>query len=283
MKQLLTTLIVLLSLSVFGQHKSPYSIFEADGTKSNYGKMLKKIIKKDVVLFGEFHNNPVDHWLQFELISDLKDVKNLKVGAEMFETNAQKIIDDYFLNDVDQDYFENNINLWSNYKTDYKPILDYCKGFNIPFIATNTPAEYCTIVYRDGFEPILNLVQEEKNLLPNLPIPFEPELSQYKRILEMAGDHGTENTVKAQALKDATMAWFINENFRMGDIVFHINGTYHSNYHEGIYWYLNRYNPGLEVVTIATVEQDQIELIEEGNLNLADFIIIVSSKMTKSY
>ena len=122
MKLLLTTLIVFLSLSIFGQHKSPYAIFEADGTKSSYGKMLKKLGKKDVVLFGEFHNNPIDHWLQLELISNLKDLKNLKVGAEMFETNAQKLINSFFSNEVNQEYLENNINLWSNYKTDYKPV-----------------------------------------------------------------------------------------------------------------------------------------------------------------
>jgi len=48
--------------------------------------------------------------------------------------------------------------------------------------------------------------------------------------------HGGENLPKAQALKDATMAFFISENYIFGKIFIHFNGAYHSDNYEEILW-----------------------------------------------
>jgi hypothetical protein len=41
----------------------------------------------------------------------------------------------------------------------------------------------------------------------------------------------------AQASKDATMAYFSVKNFNQGDLLFHFEGSYHSNYQQGIIWW----------------------------------------------
>ena len=48
------------------------------------------------------------------------------------------------------------------------------------------------------------------------------------------GGHGTLNTVKAQASKDATMAHFILQRLAAGSLFIHYNGSFHSENHDGI-------------------------------------------------
>ena len=79
----------------FAPDKPAYRIFDAEGKKVRYAKMLKTLVKADMILFGELHNDPIAHWLQFELCRDLHALKgdSLVLGAEMFESDNQLGID----------------------------------------------------------------------------------------------------------------------------------------------------------------------------------------------
>ncbi len=85
---------------------------------------------------------------------------------------------------------------------------------------------------------------KQKKFIAPLPIDYNPELPGYKGMLEMTGGmgspHANDNLPKAQAVKDATMAYFILKYLQQGTIIIHYNGTYHSNNFEGIYWYLKK-------------------------------------------
>jgi len=48
-------------------------------------------------------------------------------------------------------------------------------------------------------------------------------------------------------------------------------------------WYLRKYAAVKDILTISTVEQDNIDKLEDENRNKADFIICVPTKMTKTY
>ena len=87
---------------------------------------------------------------------------------------------------------------------------------------------------------------------------------------------------QAQAIKDATMAWFIHKNYTEGHLFFHLNGSYHSDDSEGIVWHLKKYRPELNVKTITTVEQEDVTQLNEENKK-ADFIIVVHETMTKTH
>ena len=86
-------LILLFSTLLLGiqKDKPAYQIFDDQGKSSNYEKMFKDCQKADIILFGELHNNPISHWLQYELTNDLYNSvgENLVLGAEMFETDNQ--------------------------------------------------------------------------------------------------------------------------------------------------------------------------------------------------
>ena len=63
--------------------------------------MLKTLEDKDMVLFGELHNNPIAHWLQYELTADLHTKRQLILGAEMIEADNQDELDDYLSGKID--------------------------------------------------------------------------------------------------------------------------------------------------------------------------------------
>ncbi len=269
----------------FAQQKTTYTLFDSKGKKVSYKKFLKKIKENDVILFGEYHNNPISHWMQMELTKELDQNGQLTLGAEMFERDNQVALDQYLSGEIDAKALDTLARLWPNYKTDYAPIVNYAKANDIPVIATNIPRRYAAKVNKEGgFEALNSLSDEEKGWVAPLPVEFDAELPQYKAMFEMmAGHGGSIDMVKAQAIKDATMAYSILENYSDDHTFLHLHGSFHSDFFEGILWYLQQANAELSYGTIATVEQEDISKLDEEHLGRADFILCVDSDVTKSY
>jgi uncharacterized iron-regulated protein len=278
------TLSLLLLVSFKGDKKA-FLIYDSKGKESSYQNILEKAKQADVILFGELHNNPICHWLELELTKDLYSAKktDLVLSAEMFESDDQIAINEYLAGKLSDKTFKDEVKLWSNYSNDYKPLLDFAKMNHLKFIAANVPRRYANMVYNKGIEKLDSLDAEALKWIAPLPMKYDPELKCYKDIYESAGGHGGQNLPKSQALKDATMAYFILKDFKKGTTVLNYNGSYHSNFHEGIEWYLKQSGKDLKILTIASVEQESIDTLSKASLNIADFIICNPSSMSKSY
>ncbi len=285
------TLLILLFgfLQVTMAQKPAYKIFDSEGRNVTYDKMFTEITTSDVVFFGELHNNPIVHWLELCILKDAHaEVKRtVKAGYEMFEADDQIIIDEYLNKKIKHKHFKKEAKIWPNYDTDYRPMIEYAFKNNVEVIATNIPRRYASMVARGGFESLQELSDKAKNYIAPLPVDYDPNLPGYNKMLEMSKMHGmksNKNLPKAQAIKDATMGWFINENYEEGNLFIHYNGTYHSNNKEGIIWYLNKYSDmDLQIITIATSEQEILKNLNEKNKGIADFIIVIPDDMTKTH
>ena len=265
------------------QNKQSYQIFNQKGKKVCYKNIINSSQKSDVLLFGEYHDNSVAHWLELEITKDLIDKKNLVLGAEMLEADNQKQVNQYLKAEINQKKLDSTARLWPNYKTDYKPLVDFAKDLKLAFVATNIPRRFASLVFKNGFEALNKLSDEEKNWIAPLPILYNATLPGYLKMVHEMGGHGGENLPKAQAVKDATMAYFINKNRTDNSLFIHYNGSYHSDNFEGIYWYLKQQNPNLKIITIATVSQKDISKLESENYNKATFIIVIDEDVTKTY
>lgn len=286
-KYSIVLLVLFFGFTAFKTKKPAYLLFNEKGKKVKYEKMLGQTKVADIVLFGELHNNPIAHWLQLELTKDLHELKDssLVLGAEMFESDNQLILDEYFSGLISQTRFEAEVRLWNNYKTDYKPLVEFARKNQLRFVATNVPRRYASLVNSKGFEGLEELSDEAKAFLPPLPVLYDPELPAYKNMLNMEGmgSHVNENFPKAQAIKDATMAHFILKNWSPGKLLIHYHGAYHSDNFESIYWYLKQHNPELNIVTITTVLQEDNSALTEKNTGKAHFTICVDENMTTTY
>ena len=282
-KCFLIAVLFLFNVTAMAQQKPAYILYNAKGKKVDYDKMMKQLVKQDIVLIGEFHNNPISHWMQLEITKDAKLHRSLVLGAEMFEQDNQAALDNYLQGKITAKGLDSSARLWNNYQTDYAPLVNFAKENNIPFAATNIPRRYASMVNKGGFEVLDTLSDLEKTWIAPLPFAFDSTLPGYVNMIKMMAGHGTPNMVKAQASKDATMAHFILKYYVPGSLFIHYNGSYHSDNHDGIVWYLQQARPDLKIATVTTVSQKDIKKLLEENKNKADFIICVDEDMTTTY
>ena len=287
MRKLMTLLLSLTALVSYAQPKPAYSIFTADGRQTDYGKMLKTLQDADIIFIGETHNCPVAHWMEYEITSDIiqKSPKGLTLGAEMFETDNQLLVDEYTRGLISSDKFEAEAKLWDNYWTDYSSLLYLAREHKLRFVATNVPRRYASFVKDNGLEALNSLPDAAKNLMAPLPIAFDAQAQDAAMFgfMQMMGGKGSANShfAEAQAIKDATMAWFISRNFDRKFI--HYNGNFHSDNRAGIIPYLEQYLPGKKIATVCSARQDSINSLDKENRSRADFIIVAPTDFPMSY
>lgn len=278
-----------LTFNLLSQTKPAYLIYDTAGNIITYNQMLGTLKQVDIVLFGELHNNPICHWLEYEILKDLINERDKKVvvGAEMFEADNQLVINEFFQHLLPMSKWEENVRLWPNFRTDYKPIVDLCYENGISLVATNIPRRYAAKVARGGFESLDSLSEEAKKFIAPLPIKYDENLACYKNMISMGGMgkmHANTNLPKAQAIKDATMAHFILKYLPNKWLFYHFNGAYHSDNFEGIVWYLKQYRKDLKIITISSIETDDITKPNKEELSeRANFIIAIPLTMTKTY
>lgn len=283
-KYLLLLAMLTLKFVAFAQVKPAYVVFNAKGKKVSHKKMIQTLKQSNVLLFGEFHNNPIVHWLQLEITKELGESLPLVLGAEMFEQDNQSALDAYLLGKISAKGLDSSARLWNNYKTDYAPLVNYAKAKQLKFAATNVPRKYASMVSRGGFGVLDTLSAIEKAWIAPLPIAFDSTLPGYKNMLDMMPGHANaSNFPKAQAIKDATMAHFILKYYIPGSLFIHYNGSYHSDNYEGIGWYLKQQQPQLKLATISTVLQSDLKKLLLENKGKADFIICIDEDMTTTY
>lgn len=273
----------LFAATTFAQQKAAYVLYNAKGKKVSYKKMIDILKQKDIVLFGEFHNNAISHWLQLEVTKDCGDLRDLVLGAEMFEQDNQQALDMYLQGKISAKGLDSMARLWKNYTTDYAPLVNYAKEKKLSFAASNIPRRYASMVFKGGFESLDTLPVAQRAWIAPLPIAYDAELPGYKKMREMMPGHGGDNLPKAQAIKDATMAYFILQYYKPGSLFMHYNGAFHSENYEGILWYLQKQRPELKYATITTVSQKDVSKLSEENKHKADFIICVDEDMTTTY
>ena len=76
------------------------------------------------------------------------------------------------------------------------------------------------------------------------------------------GGHGSPGLRDAQAIKDATMSYFLLNNLHKGELFLHFNGAYHSDEHESMVYFLKKERPALHILTISTVTQQDISKLD---------------------
>lgn len=279
----------ILSASVSAADMAAYRLFDNEGKEISFDVMTDSLAKADVVFIGENHNCPISHWMELNITEALHRIhgKTLVLGEEMLESDNQVILDEYMHRQIPFDRFEAEARLWDNFSTDYYPVVYYAKDNGLRFVATNVPRRYAAAVNENGLTCLDSLSSVAKSWLPPLPIPFEydAEANASKfgamMMLSRRSPEQMQRLAEAQAIKDATMAWFIASNLT-GPFI-HINGSYHSDGLDGIIPYLNHYRPGLKIATVTSVRQEDISTLDPDNIGRADFYIAVPESMTTTY
>lgn len=288
MKIRISLLAILMLLVQVSFAQFAFKIYNKKGKEVNVTDMALKVKKSDVILFGEQHTDPIIHWLQLRLTQAVfTETGNLTMGAEMFESDNQLLINEYLTGIIRQKDFEKEARLWDNYTTDYKPLLEFANENKLNFVATNIPRRYAAVVNKGGFEGLEQLSDEAKALIMPLPMVFDTINPSVVKMMEMDFGHGKGGPgalkmAQAQSVKDATMAHFILENLEKKTPFIHFQGDFHSAHYGGIYWYLKNNTPKLDVVTISSITANGDLDFKEEYASMGDYIIVVAEDMTST-
>ena len=280
------------SAQTYTMDNPAYVIYNSRGKAVSYSEMLKDAAKSDVLLFGELHNDPISHWLELSLSEDLYRLKGdrLVIGAEMWESDNQQVLDELQDGLIDLQTYIENSRMWPNFNTDYLPVLSFAVDHGIPFVATNVPRRYARIVSQSGLSALDSLGQEVHRYLAPLPITVDYGQGIYQYIGESFKQMGSMpmkketvcNLVDAQAVKDATMAHFIVKNMKKDGVFFHFHGELHSALHSAIAYYINEYAPKTKILSVS-VQLAENPAAYRPSRDRADYIVVVPEKMTNTY
>ena len=247
------------------------------GAMKTLGDVVKEAANYDVIIFGEKHDSKDCHDAELALLKSLAKAYPVIFSMEMFERDVQHFLDDYLNGKITEAEFLKKSRPWSNYKDDYRPLVEYCKKQGIYVLAANVPRYIASSVAKKGLFALDSLKNHEKKYISQ--VVYYGNKEYRKRFYEtmekvhMPGfsDEMKENYYKAQCLKDATMAESIVRALKShkGYKVFHINGSFHSDYKLGVVFQLKQMEPSLKVLVIAPLEKGENL---KGKEDIGDFI-----------
>lgn len=281
---------------------SHYQVFRGDGSPATMEQLLQSVSKADVTFLGEIHNDPVAHYLENLILTESWQ-PSLALSLEMFETDVQYVVDEYLAGHISEDHFIRSGRAWGNYDTDYKPMIEFIKERQGRIIAANSPRRYVNMVTRKGSDALLELPEEAKSFLPQLPYararePYEKkfkelmahnmqpsskqslgesELSDEEQQEEQEREKKLQQTLQAQSLWDAGMAWSIAQYLEKNpnDKVLHVNGGFHTAERMGILDHLSLYNPDVSALVVTMIASDSFPSFDvEEMAGQGDFVIV---------
>ncbi|HSA56625.1 MAG TPA: ChaN family lipoprotein, partial [Gemmatimonadaceae bacterium] len=117
----------------------------------------------DVVVFGEQHDDPATHRAQLALLEALGRRKaGIVLSLEMFERDAQRVLDDYLAGRMSEQDFVARSRPWPRYPTDYRPLVELAKARGWPVVAANVPRSLASAIGRRGLAALDTLTPEQR-------------------------------------------------------------------------------------------------------------------------
>lgn len=294
MKRIIIVAVLIFSiLPVFCQE---YKIIDSKMNKEIIlREMAERLGEFDVIFFGEYHGNKILHSLEFELLKMLhSNNKNMIISLEMFERDVQHILDRYLNDEISEADFLTESRPWPNYKTDYKPLIEFAKENELTVIAANIPRRYASMISKQGLNALDSLSHAEKEFVAKKHIVFEDEYKEifiqtmkdnmaHSNRMPMGMKMNLDLIYAAQCIKDDTMAESILKYQRIPPRrkVIHYNGDFHSRKHLGTAQKIQVLEPMLKVAVITPLMCKDEFVWEDEDLLEGEFLILIKEKMNK--
>ncbi|MEP7336510.1 MAG: ChaN family lipoprotein [Acidobacteriota bacterium] len=271
---------------------TPQRVYDSGEKRfSDFEMMLADLARADVVFVGEKHDDPATHKLERAILEGLLRRKASPiVSLEMFERDAQPMLDDYLSGKLSEEEFLKASRPWPNYATDYRPLVELARAHRWPVIAANVPRRYASQVSRQGLTSVDSLSAAERKLLAaQFQCPFD---DYFKKFGEAMSSHPgaddkksdkpekrdekkeaeqramTEKFYFAQCVKDETMAESIAarvdpaKTATTKSVIVHYNGSFHSDYKLGTAARVIRRQPKAKVKVVSIVAVEDLDSIK---------------------
>ncbi|WP_395143465.1 ChaN family lipoprotein [Armatimonas sp.] len=212
----------------------------ATGRGLRWRDLAGRLAQANAIFVGEQHDDPETHKLEARLFAEVhkKVGPKLALAMEMIERDGQAGLDDYLTGKIDEAAFAKAVTLWKTYPTDYRAMVEYAKTNKLAVFGSNAPAKFVRLVGQKGLAGLESLAPAEKTLIAAAITAPMGDTYQRKFFATMTGmgvSHGPamdasrlRGIYEAQCLRDDTMAETIVRALDKGHVVYHVNGSFHS-------------------------------------------------------
>lgn len=262
--------------------------------------MLASIVNDDVLFLGEQHNDDYAHRLQLAILQGAaRRRSNVVLAMEMFERDVQPIINNYFKGQINETEFLAQSRPWTNYLSDYRPLVEFARVQGWQVIGSNAPQRLARAVSANGIDIVDKFPEyDRKFVAKEYEYPHDGYWDRFSQVmLAMSASHGgggannphaasptiqpsalttrIEQLYQAQCLKDETMAEsiasIIKERESSKPLIIHVNGDFHSAFGDGAVARARRRMPNARIKNASIIpvrDLDHInaeEFVKQGN------------------
>lgn len=263
------------------------------GKTISQNSLLDRLAQSEVVFVGEQHTDPATHALELAVLEGLRGRmgSRLSLGMEMWERDAQPALDAYLHGQTDEAAFRKTARPWSNYQTDYRPLVEYAKANGIPVLASNVPQPVASAVGKRGPVALADFPADQFATL--IQAPHDGAWLRFQAVMEgMGGAHGGTamdaatigRFYEAQVVRDETMAESITRRLEAapGGLILHLNGQFHSDHGDGIPRRVLWRRPLTRIVIVSVIPvADPKKAPPSADKHLADYIVLVPAPPAK--
>jgi len=260
-------------------------------TDVDFATVVQRASGADVVFFGENHDDPETHRVELGLLDAIgRTGRPVVLSLEMFERDAQPMLNDYLAGRITEADFLAKSRPWDRYVTDYRPMVELAKAKGWPVVASNIPRPLASAVGRKALAALDTLTPVERAWAArDIQCPDDAYRARFMDTMRGHSSGGAAPSPAdplptaaasrfylAQCIKDETMAESIVEARRRspGAIVVHYDGAFHSDYKQGTVDRVRRRSPDLRMVVITAVPVvDQVVATLATHGGRADYII----------
>ncbi|WP_082821404.1 ChaN family lipoprotein [Gemmatimonas phototrophica] len=266
-------------------------------TKANqfitFPQFASAIASRDLVFFGEQHNDPATHSAEHAVLAALGERRsNVVVTLEMFERDVQPLLDQYLAGTISEENFLAGARPWDKYATDYRPMVELARVRGWPVIAANVPRRLASAVSRRGLAVLDTMNARDRAYMAREHSC--PKDSYYAKFAETMKGHGagggpptaadqaamlqmTDRFYEAQCAKDEAMGEAIADAFKRspkGTVIFQVDGAFHSDNGLGtVERALRRVPNATSVVLTAIPVADLSKAKGEEHRDKGDFVL----------
>ena len=259
------------------------------GERIDLAEAARRAARADVVLLGEYHDNPDAHAVQQALYARLLEREpRTALCLEMLERHEQPIVDGWARGELTTDQLidRTGSRTWSGQPNSwvafYQPCLDLARERGAAIVAANAPRQYVSRANREGYDGLLTLPTDERALFD---LPIAPDVGAYRHrlaelIYEMRGSDATvpddqvDRMLRSQRVWDATMGASVARALDSSPRAVLLVGCFHSDFLGGTALELMARRPGTSIFVVA-VTNDSIEGLAAADRGRGDVVVQV--------
>jgi uncharacterized iron-regulated protein len=266
-------------------------VVDRSGQTSSFDALVGQAAHVDVVFFGEQHDDPETHRVEFGLLDALgRTGRPIILSLEMFERDVQPLLDAYLAGTIPESEFLAKARPWDRYVTDYRPMVELARSRGWPVIASNVPRPMASAVGRAGLA-CLDTIPATARAFAATEIQCPDDAYRARFLQEMRGHSSggaapsaadtlptaaAQRYYLAQCVKDETMAESIARALDRGPagaLLVHYNGAFHSDFGQGTADRVRRRRPEGRTLLVTAVPTTDLDAATAVQVGRADWVV----------